>query len=552
MCARSIIAREVTSALSDNGLFQMSSFVNVSGNILDTVYTDNPELCVVNRADFLMLSSSKSDKYHVPIACTVECCPTVANISSDESNVMFCFRKANYDDINRYLSDVVLLQHSAPDVNESITTLYTNIYDVFEKFIPLATIRSSRNPKWYTKELLHRKNVRNKEFRKLSAKRKHQLLNVIPTILDDRLFLQAKHEYEVLRTKLHSDFIREKSSCIKTDPKSFWRHINAKRKSNNLPAVVELNGKKASTDSEKANLFAEYFQSVYATEPDDPSLLDFINTRNDHDCYDVTAPTELVHFVLRGMDISKGSGHDGVSSFFLRECADYLAEPLSIVYTQSLVDKCYPDAFKIGQLTPVYKSGRKTDVKNYRGVNVMPNLAKVFERVVFMQLKLIIPRNIKTSQHAFLSNRNIESNLMEPSVATHEAFEVNAQLDTYNVDIFKAFDKVRAMKLIRKMPTFPISNSVLLWFVSYLLSRVQYVIIGRDKSAVFVVLSGVGQGSILGVIMFLMFFNDSDVDMAGILCLNFADDKKDCLNHQNAGRCDPTTNSNPPILRMVS
>ena len=156
----------------------------------------------------------------------------------------------------------------------------------------------------------------------------------------------------------------------------------------------------------------------------------------------------------------------------------------------------------------------------------MPNLAKVFERVVFLQLKLIVPRNINVSQHAFLPNRNIESNLMELSVAAHDAFDQNAQLDSYNVDIQKAFDRVKAMKFIQKMSTFPFSNAVLLWFVSYLSSRVQYVMIGNDKSALFIVSSGVGQGSILGVFMFLIFFNDSDVDMTGILCLNFADDKK--------------------------
>lgn len=53
---------------------------------------------------------------------------------------------------------------------------------------------------------------------------------------------------------------------------------------------------------------------------------------------------------------------------------------------------------------PVHKSGRKMDVTNYRGVNMMPNLAKVFERVVFLQLKLIVPRNIDVSQHKFLPN----------------------------------------------------------------------------------------------------------------------------------------------------
>lgn len=53
----------------------------------------------------------------------------------------------------------------------------------------------------------------------------------------------------------------------------------------------------------------------------------------------------------------------------------------------------------------------------------MPNMAKVFERVVFMQMKLIIPRDIKVSQHGFIPDRNIESNLMELSVIVHDAFQ---------------------------------------------------------------------------------------------------------------------------------
>jgi len=174
----------------------------------------------------------------------------------------------------------------------------------------------------------------------------------------------------------------------------------------------------------------------------------------------------------------------------------------------------------------VYKSGRSSDVKNYRGVNVLPNLAKEFERVIYNQLKLIIPCNISTSHHGFVSNRNIESNSMELYTIAHDAFERNAQLDVFNVDIRKAFDKVNTSKVIRKMAQFPLSNSFLIWFVSYLSSRVQYVILGRDKSRTFVVLSGVGQGTILGAITFIMFFNDSDVIMPDIYCLNFADDKK--------------------------
>jgi len=161
-------------------------------------------------------------------------------------------------------------------------------------------------------------------------------------------FLEAKTIYESYRKELHSNFIREKARCSKTNPKSFWQHINSKRKVSNVPAVIEFNGTKATTNAEKTNLFAEYFKSVYADYQIDPSLVDFILNRNDDNYQSITSPQELVLSVLRKIDLNKGSGHDGVAALFLRECAVHLAEPLSIIYNQSLSTKCYPEVFKIG------------------------------------------------------------------------------------------------------------------------------------------------------------------------------------------------------------
>lgn len=146
--------------------------------------------------------------------------------------------------------------------------------------------------------------MRNKKFQKLSAQREKQLLDGVPTVLDDREFLRARGDYESHRKELHSDYIREKARCAKNDPKSFWRHVNSKRKSNNLPAVMEFNGEKASTNAEKTNMFAEYFQSVYVEHPLDPMLMEFIRKRDDSCFYDVTSTEELVLSVF-GLDRSK-------------------------------------------------------------------------------------------------------------------------------------------------------------------------------------------------------------------------------------------------------
>lgn len=102
MSARSIIAREVTSMMTEIGLSQMSNFTNTSNNVLDLIYTNCYELSVVTKVDFLMLPASKSDVDHVPLMCAMECSPsTIPNL---QSNLVYCFKKANYNDINEHLS----------------------------------------------------------------------------------------------------------------------------------------------------------------------------------------------------------------------------------------------------------------------------------------------------------------------------------------------------------------------------------------------------------------------------------------------------------------
>lgn len=74
-------------------------------------------------------------------------------------------------------------------------------------------------------------------------------------------------------------------------------------------------------------------------------------------------------------------------------------------------------------------------------------LAEVFERVAYNQLKLIIIVKISKTQHGIVSNKNIETNLMEMTTLAQEAFESKAQLDVFYANISKAFDTVNPSKL---------------------------------------------------------------------------------------------------------
>lgn len=102
-------------------------------------------------------------------------------------------------------------------------------------------------------------------------------------------------------------------------------------------------------------------------------------------------------------------------------------------------------------MTPIHKSGNKVDVKNYHGVNVSPNLAKVLEMIFLAQIKFNIYPNISMTQHGFFPGRRVESALLEFAVLVYDSFENVSQTDTFYADFHKAFDVISYVLLLFKL-----------------------------------------------------------------------------------------------------
>ena len=401
--------------------------------------------------------------------------------------------------------------------SSNVDVLWNHFRDVFHGLIndfapPWKPRTHAKGPPWFDRELrrlLRRRNRAWKYFRSTGAGYEY--------------YKRLRNECSGMKLEKRRSFEENLAFDAQLSPKRLYAYFRRRTKvDSRIPTITTIDGD-IDEDAVKADVFADYYGSVYTTEE---SMEDFNIRTSFCVANDDITENDVIDGIKR-LDPRKSPGPDEIPPLLYHKLADIIADPLANLYTASLRSGKLPNEWKSALVTPMHKAGSRSQTANYRPVSLTCVACKIMEKIIALRIQKHMEDRglLHDGQHGFRRRHSCITNLLLARESWVAARADGYGVDVVYIDLSKAFDKVPHRSLLVKLEAYGVNGDTLRWVEDFLSDRNFSVRVNTDLSSQRRVCSGVPQGSVLGPLLFIVYINDL-LERIQSPCLMYADDIK--------------------------
>lgn len=339
----------------------------------------------------------------------------------------------------------------------------------------------------------------------------------------DKVIKEAKLLYDRDMVKLNSN-----------NPRKLWNVLNNmigknKKRDDEITYIFDHQNKKIYDSNTISTLMNTYFTNIgneLSKEICKPDNIPLVLPSNNPNTIFI-APTDSFEVlkIIHKMKMKNG-GVDNINMKTIMVLSDYIVTPLVHIINLSITKSFWPDALKCADIKPIFKSKNRHVISNYRPISLISNLAKIFEKIIYIRIIDFIKKSkiLSKKQFGFLKNLGTKDALNYLTDIIYKKLDKSAPVIVTYLDLAKAFDTVNHKILLDKLYNYGIRGNAHKLITSYLQNRKQRVKVNGFMSDFCEVKTGVPQGTILGPLFFILYINDLLINLPEDIILSYADD----------------------------
>ena len=522
------LKKQFVESLANNGMVQLikESTRDVGGKaILDHVYISNPKFLehVIN---------------HNTVATDHSC--VGLKIRSDkpvfQSEVFYTrnINKVTEDDFAEVWFESNPREiFKEPDPDRALAILEFKITRVLNILAPVRKVKTRENySPWLTESLKYRILRRNQLREKAVAS---QLDADWKAYKMDRN--KVKNYLREAKQKYFNEYFNVQ------DDKQKWSRVKMKTgldKKKEVDDMVINDGEKLIKDPELVSNFMNKFfktkvknlQARVSADPEEALNVTrdwFSNRKQFKSCGIKTVSTSAVRKIILGLKNTEATGRDKISTKILKKFAYILSPAIRHVINLSIMSSVFPEGWKIGVITPLPKSGDKTDPRNWRPIVINCALSKVYEVVINSQIVSHMETNaiFSDSQFAYRARRGCGPAWQDLDTQIQQFRNEGLQVALILTDQSAAFNVIRKEILVPKLSSYGFDESTCKLITNYLTSRKTMTKVDTAISEPIELDSGVGEGSVVGPTIFICGL----CDVPSIVKIDFLTEKENFVGN---------------------
>ena len=478
------INRLMLEIAEEHGLQQLQKEPTRLNNVLDLLFTTYPDL-----VENVQVSSGMSD--HCVVTAEVNVNPRAYK---KPPRKVYMFKKMNVTQMKQDALDFKdhYLNHTsdANHIDVNWTTFKTKVSEILSDNVPTKTIKEKWDVPWMNssiKRLIRKKHRAYNVTKKYNTEENRSKFRNLRKMVQ-RKMQSAKNNY--LMGLLSTSNQSGATSEVQRAPvdynfhvtKKFWSYVKSLKTNGSGVGTLIVDGQELSKAEEKATALSNQYSSVFTNE--DTSNIPNMLINKYPTISDLIIDVNGVEKLLRNIDVKKASGPDGIPSQVLRDLSNELAPVVTKLFAQSLESGQLPSDWLTGNITALFKKGKKSDPANYRGVSLTSVTCKLLEHVIFRHIMNHLEQYqiLSPFQHGFRSNHSCDSQLLITVEDLARNLDHGLQTDVLILDFQKAFDKVPHQRLLQKLNFYGIRGYILDWITQWLTSRTQCVVVDGEES----------------------------------------------------------------------